>query len=162
MQSDAAILETLRASGRAGASIFAACCAERLRPLLRQLPPGAPPLVAGVALTELWRVLEGLQRADPRRLAELAQACWTQVEVEPVAGVSAAHLEALLSAAHDALETYLSGNPKHALAAAKTCTGVSGAEEAARQERDLADIAASRGDLAQLATRLRQRAETGS
>src|SRR5438309_2877001 len=69
-------LGTLRAAGRAGAAIFAGCCVERLRPVLRHVPSGAPPLVAGVALTELWRVLEGLQRVDPRRLSELSQACW--------------------------------------------------------------------------------------
>jgi hypothetical protein len=160
MDRDVIALDGLRASGRRGVSIFAACCAERLRTLLRHVPSGAPPLVAGVALTELWRVLEGLQRPDPRRLQELSTACWTLVEIEPVPKVRTEHLEALVAAAHDALETYLSGNSKHALAAAKTCAAVAGEEEPARQERDVADIAGAGDALVQLATRMRQRAES--
>lgn len=151
-------LHQLRASGRAGASIYAACCAERLRPLLRQVPSGAAPLVAGVALTELWRVLEGMQRPEVRRLEELSKACWALVEFDPVPGVRTELLEALVAAAHGALETYLSGNPQKAIAAAKSCRAVRGADHAA-QDRDLAEIAAAGQVVPQLATRLRQRAE---
>lgn len=153
-------LDTLRASGRTGAAIFAAGCAERLRPLLHHVPSGAAPLVAGLALTALWRILEGLQRPDPRHLQELSKACWTLVEIEPVPKVRTEHLEALVGAAHDALETYLSGDSQHALAAAKKCAAVAGKDEPARQAVDLAEIAAARGALPQLATRMRQRAET--
>src|SRR4051812_45057620 len=74
------VVRRLRASGRSGATLFAICCAERLRPVLQRVPSGGAPLIAGVALTELWRVLEGIQRGDPRRLRELSQACWTLVE----------------------------------------------------------------------------------
>jgi hypothetical protein len=153
-------LDTLRGSGRRGATLFAACCAERLRTLLRQVPSGAPPLVAGVALTELWRVLEGISRPDPRRLQELSTACWTLVEIEPVAGVRTEHLEALVAAAHEAIETYLSGDSQHALLAAKSACSVGGEEEPARQERDAADISAAGEVLPELATRLRERAES--
>src|SRR3954469_7166834 len=150
MDRERAALDTLRAAGRTGMAIFAACCAERLRPLLHHVPSGAQPLVAGVALTELWRVLEGEQRPDPRRLQELSTACWTLVEIEPVDNVRTEHLEALVAAAHEALETYLSGNPEHALAAAKHCAGAAGDGEPARQDRDLAEITAAA--LPQLAT----------
>ena len=153
-------VEKLRAAGRSGASIFGACCAERLRPLLGRVPSGAPPLVAGVALTELWRILEGLQRPDVRRLDELSKACWTLVEIEPVPGVRTEHLEALVAAAHGALETYLSGDPQKAIAAAKICLAVTGPDQAALQDRDAAEIAAAGRVVPALATRLRQRAET--
>jgi hypothetical protein len=160
MDREIIVLDTLRASGRRGAAIFAACCAERLRTLLRHVPSGAAPLVAGVALTELWRVMEGLQRPDPRRLQELSTACWTLVEIEPVPNVRTEHLEVLVAAAHDALETYLSGNSQHALEAAKRCATVAGEDEPLRQDRDLADIAAARDPLPQFATRMRSRAES--
>ncbi|TMB31783.1 MAG: hypothetical protein E6J61_08885, partial [Deltaproteobacteria bacterium] len=75
MDREQAAIGTLRAAGRTGMAIFAACCAERLRPLLEHVPSGAPPLVAGVALTELWRILEGQKRVDPRRMKELSEAC---------------------------------------------------------------------------------------
>jgi len=159
MDREFAAIETLRAAGRTGMAIFAACCAERLRPLLHHVPPGAPPLVAGVALTELWRILEGQKRVDPRRMKELSEACWTLVEIEPVPKVRTEHLEVLVAAAHDALETYLSGNPEHALAAAKKCATVAGNDERARQDRDVAEVAKAREGLAQLATSLRKRAE---
>jgi hypothetical protein len=58
MDREHATLEKLRASGRTGSTIFATCCAERLRPLLNHVPSGAAPLIAGVALTELWHILE--------------------------------------------------------------------------------------------------------
>lgn len=140
-------------------AIFAACCAERLRPLLHHVPSGASPLVAGVALTELWRVLEGEKRVDPRGMKELSEACWTLVDIEPVAKVQTVHLEILVAAAHDALEAYLSGNPEHAVASAKKCSTVAGADEPARQDRDLAEIAKTRDGLARFATRMRERAE---
>src|SRR3954470_16249616 len=159
MDRERAALDTLRAAGRTGMAIFAACCAERLRPLLHHVPSGAPPLVAGVALTELWRILEGQQRVDPRRLKELSEACWTLVEIEPVPRLRTEHLEILVAAAHDALETYLSGNPEHALAAAKKCATVAGKDEPARQDRDVAEVAKARQGLAQLATSMRKRAE---
>ena len=152
-------LETLRAAGRVGSAVFAACCAERLRPLLSRVPSGAPPLLAGVALTELWRVLEGLQRPDPRRLRELSETLWTMVEIEPVPEVRTELLEALVAAAHDALETYLLGNAQHAAAAAKKVAAVAGPAEPGLQDADLADIAGARSDLPALATRLRRRAE---
>lgn len=158
MDRETTMLDTLRASGRLGASIFAACCAERLRPLLRLVPSGAAPLVAGVALTELWRVLEGLQRPDLRRLEELSKACWALVEIEPVPGVRTEHLEALVAAAHGAVESYLSGNPQKAIAAAKSCGDVIGPDQAA-QDRDVADLAAAGRVVPQLATRMRKRAE---
>src|SRR5512141_1157910 len=65
-------LARLRSAGRAGAAVFAMTCIERLRPLLDRVPSGAPALVAGVALTQLWRVLEGAERPDPRRRARCA------------------------------------------------------------------------------------------
>jgi hypothetical protein len=160
MQRDLAELEKLRASGRTGSAIFATCCAERLRPLLSHVPSGAAPLIAGVALTELWRILEGQQRPDPRRLQELSNACWTLVDIEPVPKVRTEHLETLVGATRDAVETYLSGNSQNALAAAKKCASVAGPDEPARQDRDLAEIAAAREGLAQLATRMRKRAES--
>jgi hypothetical protein len=159
MDREQAAIGTLRAAGRTGMAIFAACCAERLRPLLNHVPSGAPPLIAGVALTELWRILEGQKRVDPRRMKELSEACWTLVEIEPVAKVRTEHLEILAAAAHDALEAYLSGNPEHAVAAAKKCATVAGEGEAARQERDIAEVAKTRDGLPQLATRMRERAE---
>jgi hypothetical protein len=159
MERELAATETLRAAGRTGTAIFAACCAERLRPLLHHVPSGAAPLVAGVALTELWRILEGQQRVDPRRMKELSEACWALVEIEPVPKVQTAHLEVLVAAARDALEAYLSGNPDHAVAAAKKCATVAGEDEPARQDRDLAEVAKTRQGLAQFATRMRERAE---
>ena len=138
-------LAKLRAAGRAGAGVFAAACIERLRPLLDRVPSGAPALVAGVSLTQLWRILEGAERPDPRRLAELSSACWSLVEVEAVPGVPAALLELLVAGAHDALETYLSGDAQHAIHAARKpseAAGHAGAVELidgerARQDRDL-------------------------
>ena len=159
MGRELAALDKLRAAGRTGMAIFAACCAERLRPLLHHVPSGASPLVAGVALTELWRVLEGQQRVDPRRMKELSEACWTLVDIEPVPKMKTGHLEILVAATHDALEAYLSGNPEHALAAAKKCSTVAGEDEPARQDRDIAEVAKAREGLAPLATRMRERAE---
>jgi hypothetical protein len=159
MGRELAALDKLRAAGRTGMAIFAACCAERLRPLLHHVPSGASPLVAGVALTELWRVLEGQQRVDPRRMKELSEACWTLVDIEPVPKIKTGHLEILVAATRDALETYLSGNPEHALAAAKKCSTIAGEGEPARQDRDVAEIAKTREGLAPLATRMRERAE---
>jgi hypothetical protein len=159
MGREPAAIEALRAAGRTGMAIFAACCAERLRPLLHHVPSGASPLVAGVALTELWRILEGEKRVDPRRMKELSEACWTLVDIEPVPKLQTAHLEVLVAAAHDALEAYLSGNPEHALAAAKKCATVAGLHEPARQDRDVAEVAKTREGLAQFATRMRERAE---
>src|SRR3954470_15474316 len=159
MGRELAALEKLRTAGRTGMAIFAACCAERLRPFLHHVPSGAPPLVAGVALTELWRILEGQQRVDPRRLKELSEACWTLVEIEPVPKVRTEHLEILVAAAHDAVETYLSGNPEHALAAAKKCATIAGLDEPSRQDRDVAEVAKTHDGVAQFATRMRERAE---
>ena len=159
-------LETLSPLGRAAASLFAIACVERLRPLLKYVPSGSPALVAGTALTELWRVLEGLQRPDPKRLAELSEACWVLVEIEATPKVSSALLEALVAAMRHALETYLSGKPGEAVAGArKICeaAGAADAEERARQDRDLAEIAgwfrAGRPP-AQLAKKIRERAES--
>src|SRR3954467_11004135 len=163
-------LEKLRTAGRSGATAFAAACVERLRPLLAHVPSGAPPLVAGVALTQLWRVLEGADRPDPRRLGELSKSCWALVEIEPVPKIPTLYLELLVAGAHDALETYLSGDAQHAIAAArKACEAAAHArredliaEERARQDRDLRDInecARSGAALPQLGTRLRERAE---
>ncbi len=163
-------LAKLRAAGRAGAGVFAAACIERLRPLLDRVPSGAPALVAGVSLTQLWRILEGAERPDPRRLAELSSACWSLVEVEAVPGVPAALLELLVAGAHDALETYLSGDAQHAIHAARKpseAAGHAGAvelidRERARQDRDvreIAELARTGAALPQLATRLRERAE---
>ncbi|MFL5451654.1 MAG: hypothetical protein ACJ78V_07100 [Myxococcales bacterium] len=159
MDREHATLEKLRASGRTGSAIFATCCVERLRPLLNHVPSGAPPLVAGVALTELWHILEGRKRPDPRRLQELSNACWTLVEIEPVPKVRTEHLEALVAATRDAVETYLSGNSQNAIAAAKKCGAILGEDEPARQDRDVAEIAKAREGLAQLATKMRERAE---
>jgi hypothetical protein len=163
-------LAKLRAAGRAGAAAFAMSCIERLRPLLDRVPSGAPALVAGVSLTQLWRVLEGAERPDPRRLTELSSACWSLVEVEPAPDVPAVYLELLVAGAHDALETYLSGDAQHALhAARKACEAAAHAgpaelvaTERARQDRDLQEIsesARSAAPLPQLGTRLRERAE---
>lgn len=163
-------LAKLRAAGRAGAGLFAMACIERLRPLLDHVPSGAPVLVAGVSLTQLWRVLEGAERPDPRRLRELSSACWSLVEVEPAPRVPAIYLELLVAGAHDALETYLSGDAQHAVhAARKACEAAAhaGAEELiaqerARQDRDLRDVSSSASAgaaMPQLATRLRERAE---
>jgi hypothetical protein len=156
--------------GRVGASLFAASCVERLRPILAHVPSGAPPLVAGLALTELWRVLEATQRPDPRRLSELSQACWVLVDIESTPKVSAALLELLVAAMHHALQTYLSGNPQQALLAAGKITEAAahkakeslGAEESARQERDVREIAEAvraRSPLPAVGTRVRLRAE---
>ena len=156
--------------GRSGASLFAACCVERLRPVLAHVPSGSQPLVAGVALTELWRVLEASQRPDPRRLSELSQACWVLVDIESTPKVPAAFLELLVAATHHALETYLSGNPQQAVQAAGKITEAAAhkskeslaAEESARQERDvreIAEVARAGSPLAAYATRLRERAE---
>src|SRR5258708_39338019 len=112
----------LSGRGRNGAGLFAASSVERLRPVLLRVPSGAPPLVAGVALTELWRVLEAAQRPDPRRLSELSQACWVLVDIEPTPKVPVAFLELLVAATHHALQTYLSGNPQQALQAAGKIT----------------------------------------
>src|SRR6267154_1624348 len=147
MGRELAALDKLRAAGRTGMAIFAACCAERLRPLLHHVPSGAAPLVAVVALTELWRVLEGQQRVDPRRMKELSEACWTLVDIEPVPKIETGHLEILVAATHDAL------------AAAKKCSTVAGEGEPARQDRDIAEIAKTREGLAPLATLMRKRAE---
>jgi hypothetical protein len=156
--------------GRNGASLFAASSVERLRPVLLHVPSGAPPLVAGVALTELWRVLEAAQRPDPRRLSELSQACWALVDIEPTPKVPVAFLELLVAATHHALETYLSGNPQQALQAAGKITEAAAhkakepfaAGESARQERDareIAEVARGGSPLAALGTRLRERAQ---
>jgi hypothetical protein len=150
--------ESLRRLGRRGATIFATSCAERLRAVLRFVPSGAAPLVAGVALTEMWRVLEGLQRPDLRRLRELSEACWTLVEIEPVPGVRTEQLEALVAATHSALETYLSGDAKHAADAAQHCR--TAGDDPGRQSRDSAEIASAGDASATLATRLRCRAES--
>jgi hypothetical protein len=155
----------LRPTGRTGASLFAIASVERLRPLLEHVPSGSPALVAGTALTEIWRVLEGLQRPDPRRLRELSEACWVLVEIEPAPKVPAALLEALVAATHHVLETYLSGNPEQAVAAAKKTREVAGAlasEEESRQDRDLREIAGSVGTgsvFAGLAKTVRERAQ---
>ena len=165
MDREAEALAALRPLGRAGAAVFAMAAVERLRPVLGRVPSGSPALVAGTALTELWRVLEGLQRPDPRRLGELSEACWVLVDIEPVEGVPAAALEALVAATHHALAAYLQGRPEEALAAArKVCEalGAGAGEERRRQDRDLADIAralSSGQPAATLATELRQRAE---
>jgi hypothetical protein len=155
------LLARLKPLGRSGASLFALACAERLRPLLEHVPSGAPPLVAGLALTQLWRVVEGAERPDPRTLRDLSEKCWVLVEIEPAGKVEAVQLERLVAAAHHTLETYLSGNPEQAVAAAgKIREALPGEEE--RQERDLAELekAHDRGQpLAQLATKLRQRSE---
>ena len=45
------------------------------------------------------------------------------------------------------------------MAAAKKCSTVAGEDEPARQERDVAEVAKTREGLAQLATRMRERAE---
>jgi hypothetical protein len=155
--------------GRSGASLFAASCVERLRPVLAHVPSGAPPLVAGVALTELWRVLEAAQRPDPRRLSELSQACWVLLDIESTPQVPAAFLERLVAATHHAVETYLSGNPQQALqAAAKIAEAAAhkakelAAGESTRQQRDAREIAEAvraGSPLAAFATRLRERAE---
>ena len=160
----------LTSLGRSGAGLFAISCAERLRPLLQHVPSGAPLLVAGVALTELWRVLEGAQRPDPRRLSELSQACWVLVDIEATPKVPAALLELLVAATHHSLEAYLAGNPQQAiLAAEKSCAAAAHKareslveEEVARQDRDIreiADFARAGSPLAPFATRLRKRAE---
>jgi hypothetical protein len=160
----------LTSLGRSGAGLFAISCAERLRPLLQHVPSGAPPLVAGIALTELWRVLEGAQRPDPRRLSELSQACWVLVDIEPTPKVPAALLELLLAATHHSLETYIAGNPQQAiLAAEKSCAAAAHEargslveEEVARQDRDIreiADFVRGGSTFAPFATRLRKRAE---
>jgi hypothetical protein len=160
--------DALSSLGRNGASLFAISCAERLRPLLSHVPSGATPLIAGVALTELWRVLEGAQRPDPRRLSELSQKCWVLVDIEPTEKVPTPYLEALVGATHHALETYLSGNPQQAAVAATKVSEAAaqkalGDEERARQERDARELAeavrAGAPPLAQLGTRLRERAE---
>src|ERR1700730_13342336 len=119
----------LSGRGRNGASVFAASCVERLRPILAHVPSGAAPLVAGVALTELWRGLEAAQRPDPRAPAAL--------------------LELLVAATHHTLQTYLSGNPQQALQAARKISEAAAhkakdslvAEESARQERDVGGTA---------------------
>jgi hypothetical protein len=167
---DAKALEKLRPAGRSGSSLFAMACVERLRPLLRRVQSGSAALVAGTALTELWRVLEGLQRPEPRRLAELSQACWVLVEIEPAPGVPAAYLELLVAASHHALEAYLSGNPQQAIQAATKAAeaasqggGALVEEERARQDRDLAEIAElvrAGGALGPFGKQLRARAET--
>jgi hypothetical protein len=164
------IQRVLPGLGRIGASLFAASCVERLRPVLAHVPSGAQPLVAGLALTELWRVLEATQRPDPRRLSELSQACWVLVDIESTPKVSAALLELLVAAMHYALETYLSGNPQQALQAAGKITEAAAhqakkslaAEETARQERDvreIAEVVRAGSPLAAFGTRLRLRAE---
>lgn len=168
MESEEARKDTLASLGRNGASLFAICCAERLRPLLSHVPSGATPLIAGVALTDLWRVLEGAQRPDPRHLSSLSQKCWALVDIEPTPKVPTAYLEALVGATHHALETYLSGNAQQGvLAAQKTSEtaaqkGLAG-DERERQDRDVREIGdavrAAAPPLAQLGTRLRQRAE---
>jgi hypothetical protein len=160
MDGELVTVDTVLGLGRRGAAVFAACCAERLRTLLRFVPSGAPPLVAGVALTALWRMFEELDRPDPRHLGELATACWTLVEIEPVPKVRTEHLEALVSATHGALEAYLSGNPEHALKAAQASHAVAGGGERGRQRRDAAEIAAAGDALPALATSLRERAES--
>jgi hypothetical protein len=160
MDGELVTVDTVLGLGRRGAAIFAACCAERLRTLLRFVPSGAPPLVAGVGLTALWRVFEGLDKPDPRYLAELATACWTLVEIEPVPKVKTEHLEALVSATHGALEAYLSGNPEHALKAAQASHSVAGEGERGRQRRDAAEIDAARDPLPGLVTALRKRSES--
>lgn len=158
-------VETLRPLGRAGATIFALAAVERLRGLLEHVPSGSPALIAGTALTELWRVLEGLLRPDPKRLNELSQACWVLVEIEPAEKVPAAFLEALVAATHHALEAYLKGKPEEAMAAAKKAREPLGAaeeEERARQERDLALVAQALREgrpAAQVAQETRERAE---
>jgi|1185.fasta_scaffold22662_2 hypothetical protein len=161
-------LEKLRTAGRSGATAFAAACVERLRPLLAHVPSGAPPLVAGVALTQLWRVLEGADRPDPRRLGELSKSCWALVEIEPVPKIPTLYLELLVAGAHDALETYLSGDAQHAIAALRKSTQAAAqcrgepAAEAARQERDIREItdhARARGPFPPFATQVRKRAE---
>lgn len=161
-------LEKLRTAGRSGATAFAAACVERLRPLLAHVPSGAPPLVAGVALTQLWRVLEGAARPDPRRLGELSKSCWALVEIEPVPKIPTLYLELLVAGAHDALETYLSGDAQHAIAALRKSTQAAAqcrgepAAEAARQERDIREItdhARARGPFPPFATQVRKRAE---
>lgn len=160
--------EVLSGLGRIGASLFAASCVERLRPVLARVPSGASPLVAGVALTELWRVLEAAQRPDPRRLSEISQACWVLVEIEPVPDVPAALLEILVAGTHHALETYLSGNPQQAVKAAHKIAEAAAAdaeaaeEMAARHDRDVREIAAAAragAPMPALGTRLRERAE---
>jgi hypothetical protein len=164
------MLAKLRAAGRSGAALFAMACIERLRPLLDRVPSGAPVLVAGVSLTQLWRVLEGAERPDPRRLAELSSACWSLVEVEPAPPIPAPWLELLVAGAHDALETYLSGDAQHALQAARKPCEVAAnagakeliAPEHTRQDRDvreISDLARTGAPLAPLGTRLRERAE---
>ncbi len=168
-QRDQNALTTLRAAGRGGATLFATSCVERLRPLLAHVPSGAPPLIAGVALTQLWRIVEGAERADPRRLAELSKSCWALVEIEPAPRVPAVYLELLVAAAHDALETYLSGDAKHAVAAAGKSaeaaahrTAALATAERERQDRDLREIAETvraGAPVAALATRIRERAE---
>jgi hypothetical protein len=155
--------------GRSGASLFAASCVERLRPILAHVPSGAPPLVAGVALTELWRVLEAAQRPAPKRLSELSQACWVMVDIEPTPEVPSAFLEILVAATHHAIETYLSGNPQQAMqAAAKIVEAAAhkgkelAAGESARQERiarEIAEAVRAGSPLAAFGTRLRERAE---
>lgn len=168
MESEDARKTALASLGRNGASLFAISCAERLRPLLSHVPSGATPLVAGVALTDLWRVLEGAQRPDPRRLSDLSQKCWGLVDIEPTPKVPTPYLEALVAATHHALETYLSGNAQQAvLAAQKSLEAAAqkalGEDELARQDRDVREIAAAvrsaSSPLTQFGTGLRERAE---
>ena len=168
MEPEDARKNILASLGRSGATLFAISCAERLRPLLSHVPSGATPLIAGVALTELWRVLEGAQRPDPRRLSELSQKCWALVDIEPTPKVATAYLEGLVGATHHALEAYLSGNAQQAVLAAQKSFDAAaqkalGDEEKARQDRDVREISdavrAGAPPLGQLGTRLRERAE---
>ncbi|HZX95827.1 MAG TPA: hypothetical protein VFE90_14990, partial [Myxococcales bacterium] len=78
------------------------------------------------------------------------------------------YLELLVAGAHDALETYLSGDAQHAIAALRKSTQAAAqcrgepAAEAARQERDIREItdhARARGPFPPFATQVRKRAE---
>jgi hypothetical protein len=165
-----AALSRLRPAGRSGATLFAMAAIERLRPLLERIPSGAPPVIAGVALKQLWRVLEGAERPEPRTLRELSEKCWALVEIEPVEGVETVYLELLVAGAHHALETYLAGKPDEAITAARKTHDAAAhkspqlaEQEWTRQDRDLGEIEAAvraGAGLPAFATKLRERAES--
>lgn len=113
------LLAQLRAVGPDGAALFAAACAERLRPIVRRVSLDAQVAVAAVALDGLWRVLAGAER--PEILKELAQSCRAALppEDESMGGGPDVYLEDAVAAAYYALEAHRLRDAQQAIWAAR-------------------------------------------
>jgi hypothetical protein len=113
------LFDDLAAASGPAVGLFAAACAERLRPVLRFTQADAE-VTVGVALDMLWRVLEGIELPNSARLDELAQACRAAVPCEDESwNQEDAYIEDAIAATYYALEAYRLQDPQQAIWAAR-------------------------------------------